>query len=89
MWYTTLFRPTQNLMDKLATESNIRIPERGLHCTLWGFASDEEREKEVIEALRNITICSFATEVLGFDNFDESSYVIRLKNVEELQRLHS
>ena len=82
------FMSNKELSDLILKQGQIVLPGSGLHSTLCVFYMDEENEPALIEDLSHIDFKAFRTRIVGFDDFDKGSLVLRLSRSDNLVKLH-
>lgn len=81
------FQPPEDLRLRLENEPYVTPPKSGLHCTIWGFNIEREREQELIAELGDLVLKQFTVRIIGTSELTDA-YALRLNNPPELQRLH-
>ncbi len=88
MKYLVYFKPDKSLAELIINQDCVIIPSSGLHCTIAVFYMNPENEEKLISELSRIKFNSFKVKTLGFDDFDNDSFVLRLSLPEALFELH-
>lgn len=88
MNYMIYAKPEDCFSKMLKLSSNGYIPGLGYHVSLAFFESSEVVYKSLFQEMKYSYISPIQTKTTGFDQFDNSSQVLCVKNSERLQTLH-